>query len=104
MACTKDGVFHDLKESTYILNKYIGNDFIQLYFSSEFNLTRFNKRIDNYVTDENIKFGSKYNCKCDMTCLLYISLYRMIEKRGFYIILNNQIIKEVNGILKVGVK
>lgn len=103
MACTKDGIYHDIEESV-IKNKYfIGNDELIIYFSSEFNQKRFNDKIDNYVHDETAKFNHKYNCKSDLTTLLYISLYRMIEKRGFFVILNNTKIKEVNGILKVGV-
>ena len=103
MACTKDGIYHDIEESV-IKNKYnIGNDELIIYFSSELNKKRFNDKIDNYVHDETAKFNNKFRCKSDLTTLLYISLYRMIEKRGFFVILNNTRIKEVNGILKVGV-
>lgn len=102
MACTKDGIYHDLTESIYKERYRLGNDDITLVFSSEFNQLRFKRRIKNYVHDETFKFNNKYKCKSDITTLLYISLYRMIEKRGFYVKLNNSIIKEVNGVLKVG--
>ena len=59
MACTKDGIYHDIEESV-IKNKYfIGNDELIIYFSSEFNQKRFNDKIDNYVHDETAKFNNK---------------------------------------------
>lgn len=102
MAKTKDGVYHDLTESEYIIDFYYGHDNLKLYFSSDFNKERFNKRIENYVTDETLKFNAKHNCKADLTILLYISLYKLLEKRGFYVILNNKPITIINGIMKVG--
>lgn len=103
MAKTKNGVYHDLKESEFILNLDYGNDNVKFFFSSEFNLDRFNRRIKNYVNDETAKFNAKHHCKADLTVLLYVSLYKMIEKRGFYVIFNNTPIENVNGVLKVGV-
>ena len=44
-------VYQDLSQSVYLYN-YEGLDF---YFSSEFNLGRFQKNVDDFVKMENLK-------------------------------------------------
>lgn len=79
---TVRGVAKDLAISPYI---YIDN-YIQLNFSSEFNLKRFKDKLPEYK--DNIKyrayrlFGFNINIIPE---IILLSLYMKIEKRGFYV-------------------
>lgn len=79
---TVRGVAKDLAISPYI---YIDN-YIQLNFSSEFNLKRFKDKLPEY--EDNIKyrayrlFGFNINI---IPKIILLSLYMKIEKRGFYV-------------------
>ena len=79
---TVRGVAKDLAISPYI---YIDN-YIQLNFSSEFNLKRFKDKLLEYK--DNIKyrayrlFGFNINIIPE---IILLSLYMKIEKRGFYV-------------------
>ena len=72
-------VYQDLSESVYIYN-YEGLDF---YFSSEFNLGRFKKSVEDFVKIESLKMQNRYKVKSNWNLLLAISFYKKIEKRGF---------------------
>lgn len=74
-------VYQDLSQSVYLYN-YEGLDF---YFSSEFNLGRFQKNVDDFVKMENLKMQNRYKVRSNWNLLLAISFYKKIEKRGFRI-------------------
>ena len=79
----KSNVWYNLSNSPYFtkLNGYT------FYFSSQFNLNRFNTKIkSNYLEDETLKLSSKFKCKINCQIIIAILLYRTIEKRGFYIL------------------
>lgn len=61
------------------------------HFSSEFNAQRFKTKINSYIETETLKLNSKYrtNFNADIVILLY--LYRLIEKRGFYVLSSNNL-------------
>ena len=81
MTKTKRGIYLILKESRYVykLNEY------SFYFSSMLYMKKFDEELPNYIKMETAKIESNYNCKIDLTELFYLSLYKKIEKRGFYI-------------------
>ena len=82
---TKRGIYLDLYESD-IFFQYKS---IKLYFSSKFYLEKFKDKYENYLKSENIKINNKYHCNLQADEFLIISLYKIIEKRGFRVYYNN---------------
>jgi hypothetical protein len=81
MPATKRGIYHNLRESKYV----VSNGEITFYFSSELYLTKF---LDAY--QENRKtFDKKMNSMLqetpfNMDTVADVCLYQQIEKRGFF--------------------
>ena len=91
MPATEKGIYHNLRESKYV----ISNSEITFYFSSKFYLNKFmdgyhnhreefKKRMNNLLND------SPYN----VSVLADIKFYKTIEKRGFFVRLKNAKILE----------
>lgn len=78
---TRNGIELNLKESKYLytLNNY------KFYFSSEFYLNKFTSELQLYNNIESVKLKNKYKNNIEAFLFLSISLYKKIEKRGFYI-------------------
>ena len=76
---TRNGIELELEESKYTY-KYKNLTF---YFSSRFYLNKF---IDN----ETKKLYNKYKHNADYSILLAVALYKRIEKRGFYVLVDNK--------------
>jgi hypothetical protein len=81
MPATKRGIFHNLRESKYV----VSNGEITFYFSSEFYLMKF---LEEYQ-DNRLKFKKKMNQLLEnnpfnMDSAADIQLYERIEKRGFF--------------------
>lgn len=89
---TRNGIQLDLKSSNYIYEL----ENILFYFSSELYLNKFRNELEDYSYSESIKLKNKYKLNISCNLFLAISLYRKIEKRGFYIFdkINKKIIKE----------
>ena len=83
-------IYYDLSESKYFLN-YEGMTF---YFSSPFNMKRFDVNADDYIKMESLKLDSKYHVKANYTLLLAIAFYKKIEKRGFRIEIDDKTLFE----------
>lgn len=77
----KTKVYNDINESTYFIT--IGN--AKIYFSSEFNLERFEKGYDNFIKEEVNKLKNRYHVNIQMNYYLLFAYYKRIEKRGFRI-------------------
>jgi hypothetical protein len=82
MPATKWGVYHNLKESEYV----VSNREITFFFSSEFYLNKF---LDSYKENRK-KFIKKMKAEMNhnplhlnMETLADVNLYKTIEKRGF---------------------
>lgn len=84
-------VYNDIDDSTFFVD--VGK--CRLYFSSEFNRTRFLKNYAYYCKEEVKKLENKYHVKIDANYYLLISFYKKIEKRGFRIE-NNITNKRIN--------
>ena len=74
-------VYNDINDSTYYLD--VGK--ARLYFSSEFNKTRFLNNYFIYVQEECKKIENKYHVKINANYYLLFAFYKKIEKRGFRI-------------------
>lgn len=87
---TKNGIELDLSKSNY---KYKINNY-EFYFSSENYLNKFKESLTNFVQMENKKIEIKYKISINLSLYLTFALYKQIEKRGFYVTYNKEIIKE----------
>jgi hypothetical protein len=82
MPATKWGVYHNLRESKYV----VSNSEITFYFSSEFYLNKFLNGYQSYRE----KFKQRMNKLIDknpfnMDTLADINYYKSIETRGFFV-------------------
>lgn len=84
---TKRGVAKNISTSPYF--HIIGN--VKLYFTSQFIKDKFIKNYDEYKED--IKYRAVRLFKIPVTVsdiVIIVSLYKQVEKRGFYIIYNDK--------------
>jgi len=100
---TKNGIELNLKESEY---KAYYDSYI-FYFSSELYMNNFINKLEDYITLEEARHQIKYGFKLDIGLYLAFSLYRQIEKRGFYVedsIIDKEVPKEIEfeAIMDVG--
>lgn len=58
----------------------------KFYFSSYFNNQRFKARLIETVEKETLKLNAKYRTTINADIVIALYLYRLIEKRGFYVI------------------
>lgn len=90
MPATRSGIFHNLRESKYV----ISNSEMAFYFSSKFYLDKFMERYKENRMEfesrmENLLKDSPFN----VSALADIKLYKDIEKRGFFVKIKNVIMK-----------
>ena len=78
---TKNGIQLDLQNSVYFY-KY---ENLTFYFSSELYRKKFAETVDLYISSEKFKLKNKYRVDIDPSLYLAISLYKKIEKRGFFV-------------------
>ena len=88
-------VYNNINESPYYFDYYN----YRFYFSSAFYRRNFKNKIEDYVREEKYKLINRYkiinSCFLDVINeVLYISLYKKIEKRGFRVLKDNSIYKE----------
>lgn len=74
-------VYNDINDSTYYLD--VGK--ARLFFSSEFNKSRFLANYNYYIKEETCKLEKKYHVKIVANYYLMFAFYKKIEKRGFRI-------------------
>lgn len=74
-------VYNNINDSVFFID--IGK--CRIYFSSEFNKSRFLKNYKNYIDEENAKLENKYHVKIVANYYLLFAFYKKIEKRGFRI-------------------
>lgn len=79
---TVNGIYLNINESDYCVN-YGG---LAFYFSSEFYLNKFKSNVLTYVTQEKMKFYTKYKIMLNIDKYLMIAFYKKVEKRGFKVI------------------
>ena len=86
-------VYHDLNESTYLF-KYQRFTFV---FSSKFYIEKFKKELSSYVDIEQEKIIDKYQVNLEGKEYLALSLYKKIEKRGFKVYFNDEVVEKNQG-------
>lgn len=82
------GIYHNIEESG--INLVIDN--YTLYFSSDINKGRFLGKFDEYYSRLDKRLKRIYNI--DYLPLILISLYKIVEKRGFRVYYKNRRIAE----------
>lgn len=75
-------VVYDIEKSEYYLK--INN--LKFYFSSIFNLRRFESNYEYFIEEETHKLQSKYHVNIDIFNYLLVVFYKKIEKRGFKVL------------------
>ena len=93
-------VYKDVKNSPYKDN-YAD---ICFHFSSLFNLRRYRTNIEKFVNEEELKIRNKYQLEINMQKYLAIALYKKIEKRGFYALIEDDEFNEVDHINVVEIR
>lgn len=78
---TANGICLKLNESEYKIIKFG----LVFYFSSKLYMDKFIKTVDKFVEEETIKLKNKYKINGNFEVYLALSLYKKIEKRGFYV-------------------
>jgi hypothetical protein len=89
MPVTQKGIYHNLMESRY----RVSNSEILFFFSSEFYLNKFMDRYEEYRLEFKSKLKRITDVPYNTDTLADITLYQIIEKRGFYARLNRIRIK-----------
>ena len=79
MGKTRDGVYHNLKESTY----YFNNGSMVFFFSSMLYLTKFRERYKKNRENMGYTFEARHGIKFNCDDFYDLVLYKQIEKRGF---------------------
>lgn len=79
-------VYQNIKETVFNYEIYD----LCFHFSSLFNRKRFEDNVQIYVNMEEMKIINKYQLQIDIKKYLAIAFYKKIEKRGFYINMNNE--------------
>ena len=78
----KSNVCYNLNKSEYY-TEYKGYKF---YFSSYFNDQRFKSKLLDTIEKETLKLNAKYRTTFNADIVIALYLYRLIEKRGFYVV------------------
>ena len=86
MTKSRRGIYYNLSKSEYVVKL----DKITLHFSSKLYMNKFLSTYENEIHQFNIKANNIYKNKfeLDMSQLAVIRLYELIEKRGFYILID----------------
>ena len=83
-------VEYDINKSEYVCEV---ND-LEFYFSSEFNKMRFELNCMNFIDEETNKLKARYHVDLDIEDYLLVVFYMKIEKRGFKVYKNGDIINK----------
>lgn len=75
-------VYYDIKQSQYIISR--GK--LTFYFSSIYNLNRFKDKEVDYIIEVSNSLSNRFKFNIVAEDIARVSLYRKVEKRGFYIL------------------
>ena len=90
---TRNGIAYNFKKSPYFVEVNYGEDVVKYIFSSQLNIERFNTRQkeNRDKISDSLSNRFNFNIKNDMLCDL--KLYTSVEKRGFLIFKNEEMIE-----------
>lgn len=93
---SRRGVTYDFKTSPYVFETSYNNDKIVFVFSSKLHYNKFNEKYliarDKIATS----LSNRFNLNISFNILSDILLYRKIEKRGFLIKYNDEVVEWLN--------
>jgi YHS domain-containing protein len=91
-------IYRDLKKSPY---KIIVNN-IEFIFSSEFYKNKFKENVDNFIENFKLEFESRFQLKVDLKKYASIVYYTKVEKRGFLIVVDSEVVEWQKNIILDG--
>lgn len=100
---TRNGITYDLENSPYEIVKEYSNNTIIYSFSSKLYTEKFKEKLEENRAKINQAMSKRYGLNISFNILSDIILYSKIEKRGFYLQLNEEIYTCLNNIKLDGV-
>lgn len=88
---TRNGVCKNLEKSPYKQQVIYGDKEITYYFSSPYNVERFNNKIHSNRSYYNNSLSKRFKFKIINNIMADLKLYSTTEQRGFYISYNGEI-------------
>lgn len=101
---TRAKVCYNLHNSPYQLIMKYEEQEIVYRFSSELYKTKFIEKVANHREDINTSLSKRFSVKFNADIVADLRLYSSIEKRGFSISLNGELIECQNNIVLDGLK
>lgn len=86
---TRSGVAHNLEDSPHKLTIEYVNSHVTFIFSSELYMRLFSERMENNRQEINASLGNRFGFEISNNLLCDIKLYSSVEKRGFFIVSND---------------
>lgn len=90
---TRNGIAYNFKESPYFIEIEYGEDVVRYIFSSQLNIERFNTRQEENRKKISDSLSKRFNFNIKNDVLCDLKLYTSIEKRGFLIFKNEEMIE-----------
>ena len=82
-------IYYNLKQSDYTQDVLSGMNVWTFYFSSELNLRRFCNRVRDEVVRIDRSLSKRFHVEISWGLIGALMTYVKVEKRGFYIIIND---------------
>lgn len=100
---TRNGITYDLPNSPYEVEKEYNGNKIVYSFSSKLYTEKFEEKLKENREKLNQAISKRYGMNISFDILSDIILYSKVEKRGFYLVLNEEIYTCLNSIKLDGV-
>lgn len=100
----RTGVYYDLKESTHLERIDYVNTTIIYVFSSELYRSKFAEKVKSNRETINNSLTKRFDLKVNVNMLADIVLYKKIEKRGFYLLINGESVECQSNIVLDGLR
>lgn len=95
---TRNGIYYDLKQSTY----HYTIDGVMYVFSSFRHRQKFKEKLEDHREQINASLSKRFGISVNVDLLADIVLYRKVETRGFLIVKEGQFLNEQNISFKNG--
>lgn len=86
---SKNGIWYTLADSPWWVMNYYDGAIIRFYFSSETHFNRFKREVNACESRMTATMSKRIGCFIDMRIPAAIQLYRRVENRGFYIVVES---------------
>lgn len=88
---TRNGVCYDLKNTPYVLEIEYGGAPVKYSFSSELYRGKFQERIKSNREKINSSLTNRFGMPIEFNMLADVNLYATVEKRGFCVRVNDEV-------------